>query len=82
MMLHGPGENVTVHEGGAEYTPRATPSREIALVGKRPSAVDSGGGDQLASAARIRSATAASSSSAAGLARRKSRSCSPSIGTR
>jgi hypothetical protein len=38
--------------------------------------------DQLASAARIRSAVAASSSSAAGRARRKSRSWSPSIGTR
>ena len=37
---------------------------------------------QLASAARIRSAVAASSSSAAGLARRKSMSFTPSIGTR
>ena len=49
-------------------TPRATRARSVAF--------------QLASAARIRSAVAASSSSAAGLARRKSRSCRPSIGTR
>jgi hypothetical protein len=38
--------------------------------------------DQLANAVRMRSAVAASSSSAAGRARRKSRSCTPSIGTR
>ena len=46
------------------------------------SGTPSGRPDQLASAARMRSAVAASSSSAAGRARRKSRSCSPSIGTR
>ena len=79
--LDGPrrGAAAFAARGGAA---RRAEERSASVRRSRGSRPPSRRPNQLASAARMRSAVAARSSSLAGRARRKSRSCSPSIGTR